>query len=359
MNNFNIKMILKILFFILWIAFGGISCWATASSFQLNFPSWNFILTWVLAVGFYVCASFGSLWFVESFREYCPNHRIKFWGGLSILIIFWLFFGMTTNTHKFFYDRSIALTVNDDIATTRVYLKQVMINAGSPTLIRERNDSIGKEVTTRLISLRYEMVENDKNPGLGEKSREILDGIYAILGVKSEYINAVANTKSERQALFDLYRNRILDHLAANQEAYELAHKIDGESGRTNAAKAREIDDKLKTIQEKIEVGSIRLDNVDDMNPAMRKGVVQNLGDAYSIVRNNKDFVKFKSEEDRTIYMGSDDKNVSSKTSSVFSVYNVWKDFLAGKYDSSYIWLVLLALLIDIAGFLFFYLAFK
>ena len=46
-------------------------------------------------------------------------------GGGIILIVFWLFCSMPTNTHTFFYRNLVHEKVTNDIATTQGYLAQI------------------------------------------------------------------------------------------------------------------------------------------------------------------------------------------------------------------------------------------
>lgn len=77
----------------------------------------------------------------------------------------------------------------------------------------------------------------------------------------------------------------------------------------------------------------------------------------YNSISKNRDFVSFKSEHDKNIYLA---EPAVTQVRRLVSVVDVWRDFLGGKFAGLGfgIW-VMLSVLVDIAAFIFFGLAFK
>ena len=68
-------------------------------------------------------------------------------------------------------------------------------------------------------------------------------------------------------------------------------------------------------------------------------------------------FVDFKSNEDKEAYTAN---NPQTKVSRLLSVYDVWADFLTGKDGGlHFAFWIFISVLIDIAAFVFFDIAFK
>ena len=77
---------------------------------------------------------------------------------------------------------------------------------------------------------------------------------------------------------------------------------------------------------------------------------------SYATIKNYQHFVEIK-PEDKEVYLS---ERPVTKTSRMLSVFDVWKDFLGGKYAGrGIIFWVILSFLVDIAAFIFFDLAFK
>ena len=49
---------LKIVWIAAFVAFAGVSCWATAESLHMLLSSWPKIMCWIVTVGFFIIASF-------------------------------------------------------------------------------------------------------------------------------------------------------------------------------------------------------------------------------------------------------------------------------------------------------------
>ena len=80
---------------------------------------------------------------------------------------------------------------------------------------------------------------------------------------------------------------------------------------------------------------------------------------AYSTIRNYQQYVIFQPGDEEQ-YIPEDGHQQVTKVKKMLSVFDVWKDFLAGNYKGQglIIW-VLLSILVDLGAFIFFDMAFK
>ena len=85
--------------------------------------------------------------------------------------------------------------------------------------------------------------------------------------------------------------------------------------------------------------------------------VCDKLNVAYNTVKQNRDFVNFASKADEEAYTAD---TPVTRVKRMVSVVDVWKDFVKGEYKGrGFIFWVVISVLIDVAAFVFFDLAFK
>jgi len=82
------------------------------------------------------------------------------------------------------------------------------------------------------------------------------------------------------------------------------------------------------------------------------------LSDGYATIKNYKDFVVFSDDADRTRYTAPVQ---ATRIERLISVLDTWWDFLTGKFGANFamIFCIFIAVLVDLAAFIFFYLAQK
>ena len=90
---------------------------------------------------------------------------------------------------------------------------------------------------------------------------------------------------------------------------------------------------------------------------------VKNLNDilvnGYTVIKNYGQFIKFNKDEEK-IYVPEKGNNIATKTSRILNVIEVWQDYFKGKYKGmGFFYWILIAALVDIAGFIFFDIAFR
>lgn len=97
---------------------------------------------------------------------------------------------------------------------------------------------------------------------------------------------------------------------------------------------------------------TINLNDAEDV-----EDVCDKLNTAYNTVKKNSDFINFSSKTDEANYTAD---NPITKVKRMISVFDVWEDFMAGEYAGhGFMFWIIISILVDIAAFIFFDLAFK
>ena len=347
----NENKFLKVFCVIAFLAFAAVSCWATAESLHLLLPSWPLAMCWIVTIGFFFIASWGTKLIVDSLNQkiYLEKRGLRLLGGLLILLVFWIICSLPTNTHTFFYRSVINDKVTSDIATTECYLAQIRDNATTETRIKIRLAELEKKIDVKLGELKAE-IENDANPGFGPKAKAILRDFAEILGVaKIEPLTFKGTSIQDRQKLYDAYRQKM--YILMDARKLNIVKEMT--PANNNHQKQADKDFKnLELVKKYIEDGTLDLNNAEDI-----KSICDKLNEGYATIRNYKQFVDFKDETDQLTYTSP---NAVTKVKRMVSVFDVWKDFFAGQYAGhGFLFWVLISVLVDVAAFIFFDIAFK
>ena len=345
---------LKIVWMLAFLAFASVSCWATAESLHLLLSSWPVIMCWIVTIGFFIIASLGTKMIVDSLNQniYLEKRGMRLVGGIIVVIIFWLICSMPTNTHTFFYRTVISDKVTTDISTTRGYLGQIKNNTNNKNQATIKINELKNSVDVMLGELEAE-IKNEANPGFGSKSKEILRKLAALLGVdKIEQLTYKGTSKQDRDKLCDAYRTKIYiltDTKATNIMAHILAPNAD------NLKEVKGVDENLALVRKYINNGTIDLNNPEDVTG--NDGVCDKLNEGYNTIKKNRDFVIFSNKKEEAIYTAD---NPITKVKRMVSVFDVWEDFIKGEYAGhGFAFWIIISILVDIAAFVFFDLAFK
>lgn len=345
------KNYLKLIWMVAFIAFAAVSCWATAESLHLLLSSWSLAMCWVVTVGFFIIASLGTKMIVDSLNQdiYLEKRGLRLVGGIVIVLIFWLICSMPTNTHTFFYRTVINDKVNTDISTTRGYLSQIKNNTNNKTQATVKVNELKNNVDVLLGELEAE-IKNEVNPGFGPKSKEILRKFATLLEVdKVEPLSYKGTSKQDRDKLCDAYRTKIYI-LAENRATNIMAHILSPNSD--NIKEVKRDDENLALVKKYIGDKTINLNDAEDV-----EDVCDKLNTAYNTVKKNSDFINFSSKTDEANYTAD---NPITKVKRMISVFDVWEDFMAGEYAGhGFMFWIIISILVDIAAFIFFDLAFK
>lgn len=347
----NENSYLKISCIVLYLAFAAISCWATAESLHLLLPDWPLVAAWAVTIGFFFIASWGTKMITDSLNQdiYMDNRGLHLLGGIFIVLVFWLLCSMPTNTHTFFYRNHVRDRVTNDITTTKGYLAQIKDGVVTKNTINARITEFKNKVEVKMGELEAEIM-NDANPGFGPTAKRILSEFATMLDVpKVEPITFRGTSVQDRQKLCDAYRRKIftlrdtkIRNIINEMTPKDNNHRNDAEADYKN----------LEVIERAIKGHEI------DLNEAERiREVCDRLNSGYATIKMYSQFVDFKSNEDKEAYTAN---NPQTKVSRLLSVYDVWADFLAGKDGGMHFafW-IFISVLIDIAAFVFFDIAFK
>ncbi len=334
-----------------FLVFAAVSCWATAESLHLLLPSWPSAFCWAITVGFFFIASWGTKMIADSLNQniYMEKRGVTLIGGIVIVFIFWLLCSMPTNTHTFFYRNLIDEKVTNDIAATQGYLSQIKDNTMTDAKIQAKCAEIENQINSKLQSLEAE-IKNPLNPGNGPETERVLGEIAQILGVaKINKLSGAGSSVDERKKLYDAYRQTILMQLDNKKMNIIKAMTPSNDNYRKTAAKDWK---NLELTKKYIDDGQLSLTDADDI-----KTVCNNLNQGYSTIKTYQQFVDFKNDSDKEAYTCA---NPQTKVSRLLSVYDVWVDFIKGEQGGlAFVFWILISILVDVAAFIFFDIAFK
>ena len=347
-NNFA-----KIFSICAFVAFAAVSCWATAESLHLLLPALPLVLSWIITIGFFVIASIGSKLIVDSLNQniYMEKRGLRLIGGTLLLLVFWLICSMPTNTHTFFYRNCITDVTLDDLKNTEGYLNDIRDN----TLAEEKFNllcaDLENKVNAKLEDLRLEIEGPDH--GDGPKAQAILVEISELL--KCAQINKIDGptaTKQQRTQLAKAYRDKILQQLQVREAAIYLQMVDEKKVAQAQTDASNDI----KRIQNAtVYLNEMR--NNGEQDDAIINAANGALKGAYSTVKNYSDMVIFKSDADKEAYTAD---NQVTKTTRLLSVIDTWMDFIKGKFAGrGFIFWIIISILVDVAAFVFFDIAFK
>lgn len=333
--------------------FAAVSCWATAESLHLLLPSWPTFMCWAVTIGFFVIASIGTKLIIDSFNQniYLEKRGLRLIGGVLLTLVFWLICSMPTNTHTFFYRTAAADIVTQDLALTKSYLQQLRDNVKNETEIKEKLDSLERGVNSGVTAL-FNEIENMAQPGFGPRAKAILIEIAKDLLVsRIPELSYQGTTASQQKALKDQY-NAMIGELLNNRKSELRTNYTDPQEKlfRPEATKAIESIESIEDSVMQMDANGVVDNNlIAQADIALQKG--------YTTIKNYADYVTFKSDADKKLYTAD---NLVTKTTKLLSVIDVWKDFIAGKHAGrGFIFWIVISILVDIAAFIFFDIAFK
>lgn len=345
---------LKIVWIAAFVAFAGVSCWATAESLHMLLSSWPKIMCWIVTVGFFIIASFGTKMIVDSLNQniYIDKRGLRLIGGIVLLLVFWLICSMPTNTHTFFYRTVIQDKTSSDISMTRGYLGQILNNTNNKAYANKKVAELKSRVDNLLGELEAEIM-NEVNPGFGPKSKEILRKFAVEFGVAQiQPLTFKGTSKQDRERLCDAYRKKM--YILFDAKAKNIISSIESPSQK-NIDEVDKVDKNLALVQKYIADNTINLNDPEDVTGS--NGVCSKLNEGYVAIKKNRNFVIFDPKTDEQQYIVD---NPVTKVKRLISVFDVWEDYFHGEYAGhGFTFWIIISILVDIAAFIFFDLAFK
>lgn len=331
-----------------FLILAGISCWATEKSLHMLLPSaWPEILVWGITIAFFIVASIGTKLIVDSIMstDFVDNRKGKLWGGILLVVFFWLLMSMPTNTHTFFYNDKIGSVITEDITTTNKYLQQIVDKGSGSTLVL---DEEGKRIKDAVEEQRTHIVaqfNGDEPPYKKGNGIKIGEHLKIINGILNSSIQQHPDYNSQNPTILNGYHaeiNKALEHTLR-------PHTISQQSVQAARNKQQRLTALSDSIQDHIAVTSLSEEEI--------RQCEKELKDGYNIISNNKTFIQFdKDTNDEAVYTKENSETRTKRMASVIDVFFI--DFLQGKYPAGFWYYVILSILLDIAAFIFFDIAF-
>ena len=356
MRSLNFTKIIAILAF---MGLAGFSCFWTAESLYMWLPSLTIYGAWLIAVVFFIVASicFGKL--LKALDRQADFYG-KLWGRTGAfllaflgLMVFWLCVSVPTNTHTLLYKAAIKNVIVNDLQRTQGYLLALRDNnVAIKTVEKQYKD---KELAVNALFNRLDSEINNRGAeGIGHRFELALQELEQALSIgtdrpckiqrqpdpghnKAQWIATAGNYKRQATNFLTLFRARCDKEIAdirATMNSKELTSLI------TNNNRA------LKDI-----------DNMKGIDKNIISAVEDDLGKSYGYIQRNSQFISFKgNDKERYTRAGA-----MPEAKEMLSVPDVWKDYLTtDKFAGhGFIWWVLIAILVDISGFIFFNMAFN
>ena len=351
-----------------WIAFAAlaaISCYLTSESLYNLYPNVPKIIMWVVAIVFYVVASICFTMFLKAFDKdeyFRPGPFTSRAGHLAFgvlgLVFFWLVFSMPTNTHTLMYIDSVVPVLQGDIDNTKGYLEGLTTKGGNTAIANLQNEYTQKEEEVNgILRQMQNEIDNPTNPGIGpdfNSRRQALENALSVkgltFGLQKDFREGQGRDRRSWSTTYEYYRTQAHEHLKRIKAVYdkeisEIRKELDTPVITNLTENLTEASKSLKTMK------GLDYSILDKADAAVLEGY------SYLGVSNHSKFVPFKDAAERERY--TREKPIT-KTKALKNVTKVWGDFIRGEFDGhGFFYKILIALLIDIAAFIFFYIATK
>lgn len=306
--------------------------------------NWPEILVWGITITFFIVASIGTKLIVDSLmsQEYVENRKGKLWGGILLVVFFWLLMSMPTNTHTFFYNDEIGSTITNDIQTTNKYLQQIIENGTSSTKVLDEEGTRIKNLVEEQRTHIVKQFNGDEPPYKRGNGKKIADHLKIINDTLHCAIKQHPDYNSTNPLILNRYQAEIdkaLNHALRT-------HTISEKSVQDAIDQKKNLSSLNDSIQDHLATGSLTEAEILQCQSELHK--------SYGIISLNKPFIHF-DKNDEGVYTK---EKPDTKTKRLSSVINVTVDFLHGKYSDSSWYYILLSILVDIAAFIFFDIAF-
>lgn len=340
----------RIISAILFIAFAGVSCWATVESLFLSLPDIPKFVFWVAVIGVFLLTSYLTKIAVNCFNPnvYMEKRSMKLLGSFLGILLLWVCFSMPTNTHTFFYKK-----MSKDVAKKELNFLNVELSKLTDENLYIKNYYLAWEDKFNKVKSLQNIFEKEiddfEKLGYGKEAEEKLQKIEDELGLKRgsfERKHPKGTDQRERTAIKKFYDNLIKDQL----EILKKSHVMRLDSQLVGFRKESK---KIKNIKDNISKTLNELDN-----PSLKQSEVINkatqLSQTAHATLDSKYGYLIASDTYKTTNIYSLDR--------LRSITKVWGDYLKGEFkDKNYglIYWILLSIIVDLAAFLFFNIAFK
>lgn len=368
----NEKSLFQKICAVAFLVFAIISCVATAQSLSLTLemeiPFWiSFAMMFIFAFGIYLLTSHCFRLVIDACNMdvYVDHRRRDFVLGIFGVLLFWLVCSMPTNTHSLFYTKVIDKVVIAELDNQKATLRNEAglldegINIKYDNLIRHKKDEV-ETLKKQFIA----EIDNTDRIGLGPEAFNILVSIEAACDKGRNEFFGNRHTKQRNTSPYE--RTRIKEHYIPQiNNLLQLVIDKLNEERNSEISRREEKRQMLLAYIRKIENVSAEQNKEEIPHQDRIKAARLVLDNAY----NNPDYrdnILDNVEMLVDANAGHKDSNVESykiyKTERLHSVFKLWSDYLSGKIrnlDFDMFYWVIISLIIDIAGLLFFAIAFR
>lgn len=337
-----------------------LSCYLTTTSLSVIFPAMNILVIWGLAIVIYVIASMGFALMVEGyFKSHVLSHpKLMLWGGLVFFLIAWGI-SLPTNTHTPIYQWSVGDVVTEDLETTKIYSIQLRDKKNADLSRKAEYDSLSTVIYNKFNKFQSQVAtgisdnSSDGKSGFGRFANQYITEINSLL---DKYDNADeyklvapnATNKASKTELIDLlndYEVKELNPKLEKLKKYMLY--VSDEAAQKAERHVNNIDSMISVINALKVKGTIS----NDSNVKIIKNTSDMLKEAYNNIKANEKFVRFNNNQDKKLYTSS---NGETKTYRLFNPFAAFCDLFSGKTPSYIFLYLIIAVVIDMAAFIFF-----
>lgn len=343
-----------------YLGLAGFSCFWTAESLYIWQPSITIFGAWLIAVVFYAVASICFAMLIKGLEKnvffkqgiFASRGGHLFFGSLGLLV-FWLMVSLPTNTHTLLYRASIKNIITTDLTRTQGYLQGLKDNNVEIKKINNKYDSKKEAVDAIILRLIAE-TKNPSHLGIGHRFETILVELDRALfegdkeGQQIQRVGNVGNTPAQWITAVNHYQAQAYEQLklyraACDKEIEEVKRMMNSTA--------------LEHLIKNCEIALSDIDRMKGVNNEVIGEAVNDLTNGYSYIKSHSQYIKFK-DNDEARYTR---EGVVPEAKEMLSVPDVWKDYIfTDKYNGhGFIWWVFIALLVDLAAFIFAYKAFN
>ncbi len=343
--------LMKIVCGLFFLALAGFSCFWTAESLFIWQPSITKVGAWLIAIIFYIVASLcftklhKALDRKEDFYGKIGGRGGAFAIGLLGLLLFWIMVSLPTNTHTLLYRASIKNIITIDLTRTQGYLQGLKDNNKAIAEVKAEYAQKEQLVKSHIARMMAE-IDTPSQLGIGPRFKMIVTELNNKLGVSLQMPDNVGVNKTQWLVTINFIQEQANAQLAIFKE--DCNKRID-EIKRMMGASS------LDGIIENHNIALSDINKMRGVNNDIISAAVDDLTNGYSVIKTNKQYIDFKDNDEHRYTR----EGAMPEAKEMLSVPDVWMDFLTtDKYDGhGFIWWVFIALLVDLAAFIFFDLA--
>lgn len=340
---------LKIFSLVAFVAFAAVSCWSTTESLFLtlenadDFPKW---VLWIAVVGLYVLTSICFKLMLDTFNQniYMEKRTVKFAVSLLGVVILWMVFSMPTNAHTFFYKQMAKNTAVKELIHIDGELQELSNETAFLATYNNKWNKFEAKILGDLAAIKAE-IRDFQNPGHGDKTEARIVDVEDDLGLKT---GTIARLKARNNSLKEL--NKVCEHYdKAIKEQLEIKKEQHDNNVNRELADFKEEMKPIARLRQDIDKTLKELEDDQFDKEAVLKNARKIINTAYDKLGS-----KFKG-------LYSYDENVY-RSDRLIKVTKVWEDYLKREFkDTDYtLWYwILISIIVDIAAFAFFDIAFK